>query len=332
MRGRFVLFREDLARIVMVSEQIWDHVFPHFPGFTGLVRFDLIPRLVGGGDYVAIVGVYEINAQAPECIGALCALENEVPGSVDPRGLRRFFEAVSSLGGHEIFFLVGSGKVKTSWAHHVEEVLSRFGLSLRRIGEDDIGSLPPQSVLWRWGAVGTAGAEFSLQTWEALKQAVARGVVVFNTPPTEWDWWPGHKSLLIGLPQVGRSFEVRWSKIPTLLFNRRKWVLKPLSNVESGGGLVFGELEGLRSWARALVRASRGSYGAFEARWLPCVSMAGEKFAMDLNATFFVYGKLKYLYSIIRLTPWTRYEKFRVINVAQGGFLIPVWEHPTWEV
>jgi hypothetical protein len=327
LKGRVLITSQEIMGVVRIAEEIWGRAIqPHFPDFTGLVRFDFVPRIKEGT--LQVYGLYEINAQAPECIGALCALERAVPGSVDPRGFRRFVEAVSSLGGHKIFFLVGSGKVKTSWAPAVIQVLSRFGLYLRRIGDDEIDSLPLHSVLWRWGAVATPGAEFSDHTWWALKEATSHGVRVFNSVPEIYDWWPGYKGFLIKLKYVGRSFRLTWYNIPLLLLGKGQWVLKPLSNKESGGGVVFGRLTPLSDWIKILIhQAARGVYGAFEAKWLPLVSIAGEEFAMDFNSAFWVCdGKITYLYSLVRFTPWERYQKFPIINVARGGFMVPVWE------
>jgi hypothetical protein len=327
LKGRVLITSQEIMGVVRIAEEIWGRAIqPHFPDFTGLVRFDFVPRIKKGT--LQVYGLYEINAQAPECIGALCALEQEVPGSVDPRGLRRFAEAVSSLGSSEIFFLVGRGKVKTSWAPAVIQVLSRFGLSLRRMEEDEIDLLPLQSVLWRWGAVATPGVEFSDHTWWALKEATSHGVRVFNSVPEIYDWWPGYKGFLIKLKYVGRSFRLTWYNIPLLLLGKGQWVLKPLSNKESGGGVVFGRLENMLSWIKAVIQAARhGGYGAFKAKWLPKVSIAGKEFAMDFNSAFWVCdGKITYLYSLVRFTPWERYQKFPIINVARGGFMAPVWE------
>lgn len=333
VNGHFSLEKEEVEALKRAARQAWERAKERFnwSKFVGHLRFDLIPRVenptpVGkkgkdGRIYydlgkLSISGIYEINAQDPECAAADNAMR-KVKGNTTPPAVERLANTMKEvLPNQRIAFVRGNGPVKTSWGEDFTSQLLEAGLDLEPMTPEEAQKRNPP-ILWRWailqwGEYDDLPKSFAKWLLEAQKNHTLTVNHLF--PPHEVG--ADDKRLVM----TKEDFILTTERMGPLLRDQENYVLKPLRG-GSGRGIYFGEKTSPEEWRNIVSRcALKGNYGAFYAQWLPRITLRKEEVTFDVNPSFFFDGKeLRYLYTIIRMDKWSNYEERRAINVAQGG-------------
>jgi len=337
LNGVVSIDREEKEALVGYCKKVWKEVISKSgsDNFKGHVRFDLVPRVSSlerenNTTYswdLEPGGIYEINVNSPECGAAVSALHQAIPklSFLQPSPVRRITEVLEKEMGEKVYFLLGEGTVKSQWGGVFFKSLSRASkmkflkASLEEIEKSN--TFP----LWRFGDIrvfGNRSSEFREEVIDLLYRKQLEGQNLFNSISLSRREDPGNKKHLIreGERELLSEDDVLWA------MEEKDLVLKPFFG-SSGNGIYFQRALSPSLWEEALRECLReGDYGLFRAKYLPKVDFEEGEVAFDISPSFLAQGEdLHYLYTIIRLDSYQRYESSPgpyAINVAQGaGFV-----------
>ncbi len=336
--GTFSFVGDERERMIKSCKKLWSHVLSECPGVKpfGLYRFDLVPHFANAdksveGDIgaLSIGGVYEINGHAPECIAASSVMRHKLPKVNCFDAVKKVAMYLSKyFGSNTIAFVVGyKSSTKYHWYKYFVNDLIAHGVNVVIMSEREV-MLNAPDIVWRWGDARKDGEshysqEFVDWLFEQDKSIVFNAILepekdVSNKKFLLQSTDP-FVSELIGKNRSLTEESIWWSVDENSHCNL---IVKPDGGA-SGNDIVFGECHYETTWIDKLreLLTQNVSYSLWETRWLPCVHIAGQRLAIDINPAFWVDGeKIEYLYTIIRVDNYATYRHDRkTINVAKGA-------------
>jgi len=327
--GLLYMERDEKEAIIDYSRKVYREVLEKtgFRDFKGHVRVDLVPKVTdfrrtkeGYSWKLGIGGIYEINANAPECGAATAALHHNRPelALYQPDPAERMVEVLNGhVGEKTVAFVIGKGVVKREWGRFFMGSLYEKGLKIKEISPREMGK---HDVVWRFGDVRSEGyTEFPPSFREELIRKQEDSFVL-NSVPRSSEEDIGNKAYLLGSGE--RSLETEEDILWAL--GKKDLVAKPY-NGASGKGIVFQRNCSKKEWEEKLRSFVGKGYGLYRAKWLPKLEIdeIEQGVAMDISPSFMANGeRLDYLYTIARVENYESYINRGTINVAQGaGFV-----------
>jgi hypothetical protein len=335
--GGFSLADSERENMIRVCERIWQHLRIRCPKSSpfGLYRFDLVPKFNSSktrNDCIGeldIAGVYELNGHSPECLAAASVMRAFLPEIPCVNAAAIVVAKIKEIFGNEkIAFVVGhKSSLKHYWYQFLVNDLKEAGLRIDVMSPEKVMAEKP-AFIWRWGDISSNGnGQYSNCFNEWLFNQ--KNSFVFNAilAPHED---VSDKSLLLCSDDllvselVGNNrplnLDTMWWSVDNVL-SKMQFVVKP-DRGASGRDVYFSEKHFTTEWIELLqaICKNKEEYSLWEAKWLPKITVAGKEFAIDINPAFWVDGdKIDYLYTIVRLDEYQRYEKRRKMNVAKGA-------------
>jgi len=329
VNGLLYMEREEKEMVINYSRKVYREVLRKtgFRDFKGHVRVDLVPKVTdfhrtkeGYSWKLGIDGIYEINANAPECGAATAALHQNRPelALYQPDPAERMVRVLNGhVGEKTVAFVIGEGVVKKEWGRFFMGSLYERGLKIKEILPQEMGE---HDVVWRFGDVRNEGyTEFPPSFREELIKKQKESFVLNSVPRSSREDI-GNKAYLLGSGErpLETEEDILWA------LGKEDLVAKPYEGA-SGNGIVFQRNCSRKEWEDALRGYVGKGYGLYRARWLPKLEIDEIKqgVAMDISPSFMANGdRLDYLYTIARVENYESYINRGTINVAQGaGFV-----------
>jgi len=331
--------REELDTIIKRSEGTWKTLW-HLSGyndFKGVIRFDFVPEFTDTPTVednvldtgpLSIRGLYEVNAESPEC-GAAISLMNIFTGQDRSGAIKKLVSEIKrSFGNERIVFVPGdSGSetsvVKMEWHGHFVQRLKECDLDIELRSTEEILCSRDRyrnRIIWRWGDINE-DMRFCHYTPHFIEWLRNHTGPVFNTLAPEDKIGISDKSLLLSIGN-NRVLSPSDEDVSWAMQNKDALVLKRFRGA-SGKDVFFGKRKGYDQWEALLKEKQRlGNFGLFEAMWLPKIRIPKNHgpYAFDINAAFWAENDtLRLLYLIIRMEEWETYEEKLTINVSAGS-------------